>query len=380
MDGKLQTGIQPHKRLFALDALRGLIMLLMALDHANWFIAQKHSTGEHWGGPFPVYNDALTFLTRLVTHPAAPGFAFLMGVGMLLFAESRKARGWSKWEIWRYLWIRGALLIALQLFVVNRAWELSPQGWNVQIYWGVLASLGGGMILGSLCVWLPWQALAGIAIALFVGMEFTHPNPAQWGTLNEVPLGLLLGFSGGTQRFFSTYPVLPWLELVVFGLFFGRWLLANRKRAYHRAVWLGVIFLILFVSVRALDGFGNIRPRLGDSWMDFLNPVKYPPAMTFTLLTMGVNLIVLWAFSQAKERAQAFFTPLLVIGRVPLFFYIAHLFLYAGLALWLAPQGGTSITGMIPYWILGVLILYPLCIGYGKLKRKKPFHTVLRFF
>ncbi|MES0361611.1 MAG: heparan-alpha-glucosaminide N-acetyltransferase domain-containing protein [Anaerolineales bacterium] len=380
MDDKPITGSQASKRLFALDALRGLIMLLMALDHANWFIAQKHSTGEHWGGPYPVYQDSLTFLTRLVTHPCAPGFAFLMGVGMLLFAESRKARGWSKWVIWRDLWIRGALLIALQLLVVNRAWELSPQGWDVLIYWGVLASLGGGMILGSLFVWLPWQALAGIAAALFIGMEFTHPDPSQWGTLNEVPLGLLLGFSGGTQRLFSTYPVLPWLELVIFGLLFGRWLLADQKSAYRRALWLGLVFLIAFGVVRALDGFGNIRPRMGDTWMDFLNPVKYPPAMTFTLLTMGFNLIVLWAFSQAKDRAQAFFAPLLVVGRVPLFFYVTHLFLYAGIAYWLVPAGGTSIPGMIPYWILGILILYPLCIWYGKLKHKEPSNTVLRFF
>lgn len=103
MDDKPITGSQPSERLFALDALRGLIMLLMALDHANWFIAQKHSTGEHWGGPYPIYSDALPFLTRLVTHPCAPGFAFLMGVGMLLFAKSRKAHGWSKWVIWRDL-------------------------------------------------------------------------------------------------------------------------------------------------------------------------------------------------------------------------------------------------------------------------------------
>ena len=114
--------------------------------------------------------------------------------------------------------------------------------------------------------------------------------------------------------------------------------------------------------------------------MDFLNPVKYPPAMTFTLLTMGFNLIVLWAFSQAKDRAQAFFAPLLVVGRVPLFFYVAHLFVYAEIAYWLVPEGGTSIPGMIPFWILGILILYPMCISYGKLKRKKPFNTVLRFF
>ena len=95
---------------------------------------------------------------------------------------------------------------------------------------------------------------------------------------------------------------------------------------------------------------------------------------------MGLNLIVLWAFSQAKERAQAFIAPLLVVGRVPLFFYIAHLGLYAGLARWLVPEGGTSIPGMIPYWILGVLVLFPLCIWYRQLKYKKPFHIVLRFF
>jgi len=380
MDNKSNPRSQTDKRLFALDALRGLIMILMSLDHANWFIAQKHSIGEYWGGPYPVYNDAVTFLTRLVTHPAAPGFAFLMGVGMLLFAESRKSRGWSKLKIWRYLWIRGALFIALQLFVVNRAWALSPHGWGIQIYWGVLASLGGGMILGSLFVWLPWQALAGIAVALFIGMEFTHPNPAQWGTLDEVPLGLLLGFSGGTPRLFSNYPVLPWLELVVFGLLFGRWLLVDRKNAYRRALWLGLGFLIAFVVIRALDGFGNIRPRSGDSWMDFLNPVKYPPAMTFTLLTMGFNLVVLWVFSQVKERGQAFFAPLVVVGRVPLFFYIAHLFHYAGISRWLALEDGMSIAGMIPYWILDIVILLPLCYGYRLLKYKKPFNSVLKYF
>ena len=223
MKDLLEKSNQPGKRLLALDALRGLIMILMALDHANWFIAQKHSIGEYWGGPYPVYHDVLAFLTRLATHPCAPGFAFLMGVGMMLFAESRKARGWSKWDIWRDLLIRGALLITLQFIVVNRAWGLTPQGWNVQIYWGVLAALGSCMILGSLLVWLPWQALAAIAAALFIGMEFTHPDPSQWGTLNEVPLGLVLGFSGGTSRLFSNYPVLAWLEVVVFELLFGRW-------------------------------------------------------------------------------------------------------------------------------------------------------------
>ena len=84
-------------RFLALDALRGLIVVLMALDHANYFVAQQHSSGEHWGGAFPAYSDSLTFLTRWVTHPVAPGFMFLMGAGMALFAHSRRKRGWSEW-------------------------------------------------------------------------------------------------------------------------------------------------------------------------------------------------------------------------------------------------------------------------------------------
>lgn len=83
-------------RLFAPDALRGLIVVLMALDHANLLVAQKHPPGEYWGGAFPVYYDTLAFLTRFVTHFCAPGFFLLMGLGMALFARSRQERSWTK--------------------------------------------------------------------------------------------------------------------------------------------------------------------------------------------------------------------------------------------------------------------------------------------
>src|SRR4030065_2486614 len=92
-------------RLFAPDALRGLIITLMALDHANYFIARQHPTGEMWGGPYPVYTDTLTFLTRFVTHFCAPGFFFLMGVGMAIFALSRQGQNWSKWHVIRHFLI-----------------------------------------------------------------------------------------------------------------------------------------------------------------------------------------------------------------------------------------------------------------------------------
>jgi len=375
-----QTTAKPPKspRLFPLDALRGLIVVLMALDHANHFIAQQHSPGEYWGGRFPVYHETLVFLTRLVTHLAAPGFFFLMGAGMQLFANSRRKQGWSKWAIIRHFLIRGGLLIVLQLLVVNRAWELSPGGWGLDIYVGVLFALGGAMILGSLLLWLKPTILLPLTIAFVLGAELLAPAPGQWDQAFSLLTRLLL-VPGGSLELWVNYPILPWLELVAFGILFGHWLVNDSRAAFDLALKLGAVFILAFLVLRALDGFGNIRPRAGNTWIDFLNVVKYPPSITFTLLTMGVNLILLGLFARAGEKLQRFLQPLVVFGWVPLFFYLVHLFLYAGLGLWLAPDG-VSIPRMYPYWLLGLLILYPLCLWYGQFKHRQPANSMWRFF
>jgi uncharacterized membrane protein len=166
--------------------------------------------------------------------------------------------------------------------------------------------------------------------------------------------------------------------VVVFGILFGNWLVKDQNQAYDGALKIGLGFLLAFLVIRYLDGFGNIRPRMGNTWIDFLNLVKYPPSMTFTLLTMGLNLILLGLFAKANEKVRKFFFPLVVYGRVPLFFYILHLFLYAGLGIWLAPEG-TSIAAMYPYWLLGLLILLPVCFLYGMLKHHPQANAILRF-
>lgn len=96
-----RAGPSPIARLLPIDALRGLIIVFMALDHAGHFVAQKHASGEMWGGPFPTYTDPLAFLTRLITHLSAPAFFFLMGAGMFLFADARRKQGWSEWAMLR---------------------------------------------------------------------------------------------------------------------------------------------------------------------------------------------------------------------------------------------------------------------------------------
>lgn len=365
-------------RLLPVDALRGLIIVVMALDHANLFVAQQHSRVEHWGLPLPEYDSALPFLTRFVTHIAAPGFFFLMGIGMLLFAQRRQDRGWSKWVILRHFWLRGLVLIALQLLIVNRAWELS-QNWGLNIYIGVLFALGGAMILGSLMLWLRPTILLLLAGALFVGTELIHPDPSQWGQIGNDIASLLLIHPAGDNNLWSNYPILPWLELVIFGMFFAHWLRDDSRRAYQRGLILGCSFLIIFVLLRWFDGFGNIRPRAGDSWIDFLNVVKYPPSMTFTMLTMAINLVALWAFSRIYEWRHRVLEPLAIFGRTPLFFYVLHLFLYALMGRLFTPSG-TTIPIMYLYWIIGLLILFPLCLWFGRFKRNQPTHSPVRYF
>ncbi len=302
---------------------------------------------------------------------------FLMGAGMALFAHSRRKMGWSEGAIIRHFLLRGGLLLVLQLLVVNAAWRLGPAPFPT-IYIGVLFALGGGMILGSLFLRLKAWQLTGVAAVLLVGMELLHPDPSLWGQIFGKPLGLLFGYSGGSMEFWSNYPILPWLELVIFGMAFGKWVLVDREEAFNRGLVLGIAFLAGFLILRSVDGFGNIRPRAGDTWIDFLNVVKYPPAMTFTLLTMGLNLIVLWVFSRAGEVGGLLLRPLAAFGRAPLFFYVLHLFLYAAIGRLLTPVG-TSIPAMYPFWLLGLVILFPLTLWYGGFKQRQPANSLVRF-
>jgi uncharacterized membrane protein len=320
----------------------------------------------------------LAFLTRWITHLAAPGFFFLMGVGMVLFASSRKGQGWSHWAITRHFLLRGALLIALQFLVVNRAWEQSPGGWGLSVYVGVLYALGGAMILGSLIRWLNPKVLLALTVVLLLGTELLTPSPGMWGQDFSL-LNRLILVPGGDRELFVNYPILPWMELVTFGMVFGHWLVGNPRKALKRALPLGAVFLIAFLFLRTIDGFGNIRPRGGNTWIDFLNAVKYPPSITFTVLTMGLNLVLLGIFVRTGARLRCCLQPLAVFGRVPLFFYLAHLFLYASLGSLLVPHG-TELPIMYLYWLLGLVLLYPLCLLYGRFTDRQSPSSLVRLF
>ncbi len=234
------------------------------------------------------------------------------------------------------------------------------------------------MILGSLLLWLRPRHLTILLVLLVVGTELLHRVPALWTTFETDSLILLLVRPGGDPSLWSNYPLLPWLELVVFGMLFGHWLMENDKQAFRRGLVLGLLFLAVFLILRWMDGFGNIRPRAGDGWIDFLNVVKYPPSLNFTLLTTGINLVLLWLFSRLARSAEFILEPLAVFGRAPLFFYILHLFLYASIGILITPRG-TSVAAMYPFWLLGLIVLYPLCYWFAKFKHGRPANSLIRF-
>lgn len=193
-------------RLLPLDALRGFIIVVMALDHANSLIAHGKLEPELWANQFPNYRgDALTFLTRFGTHLAAPGFFFLLGVGMVLFAMSRRQQGWSKGQIMRHFVVRGTLLILFQFFVENPAWETTPTG-----YIGVLYALGWAMLIGSLLLHLSARWLTGLSVLLVVLTELLLPDAGSGFVEYALALRLWL-LPGHTQETLVLYPVMPWL-------------------------------------------------------------------------------------------------------------------------------------------------------------------------
>lgn len=370
-------------RLLAIDRLRGLLMVLMALDHAIYYVTRLHIRAEFWGGPYPSYDSPAVFLARWVTHLAATGFFFLLGVGQGLQARSRLRQGWGWGPILGQFLLRGVLLMALQLVVINRAWELSPAGWAVRWwYFGVLFALGAALFLAApltpLSIWKPWTLVALSAAALLACARF-GPRPEQWNRF--VPLWKRFALTpGGTRTLWVSFPVLSWLPPLLFGMGFAGWLQTDRRRAMRRALVLGAAFLAAFVVLRWQGGgFFNVRPASYRGWVDFLNVVKHPPSATFLLLTLGIDLLLLALFGALERPLQRLRLPevLPVFGRSALLFYVLHLFVYAGLG-HLVGRRGVSFGRMFPLWLLGLALLFLPCLWYGRLRQRQPPGSILR--
>ncbi len=312
---------QPHRpRVDSVDLLRGLVMVIMALDHVRDFFG---------GTAISPTNLATTtvplFLTRWVTHICAPTFFLLTGTSAY-FVGRRRARG----TLARFLFTRGVWLVLLDaVFVRCFAFQFNLD-FHVTVL-NVLWALGWSMVALSALVALPRRAMLGIGIVMIAAHNLLDPiRPAAFGSL--APLWTVLhvqGFLVNRPGFvvLLAYPLIPWIGVTAAGFALGQvfdWPAASRVRFLWRA---GIAASCVFVVLRWVNGYGDpsrwaVQRTTATTIVSFLNTTKYPPSLLFLLMTLGPALILLAAFERGLPRL---FVPLRTFGRVPLFYFIGHL-------------------------------------------------------
>jgi uncharacterized membrane protein len=376
-------------RLRAIDLLRGLVMVLMVLDHSrDFFVGLAKSPTALATTTVPL------FFTRWVTHFCAPVFVLLAGVAARLYAEKRGLPAAR-----RFLASRGVWLIVLELTIVRFAWI--PEPFYRFILLQVIWTLGWSMLALAALSFLPVRVVAAIGLCIALGHNLLDPldrgsfGSAEpvWNLLHERSM---LKFGG--RSIFVSYPLLPWIGVAAAGFGLGGW---YQKPASDRQRWLlrsGLAAIGLFVVLRASNLYGDPRPWSEQargavfSVLSFLNCEKYPPSAAFLLMTLGPALVALALFERLPERSLE---PLALFGRVPLFFYVAHLYLLRVVAIPLAiarfgksaimPPPGHAGSPEYPLWagylawLVALIALYPACRWFARKKAeaKSPWLSYL---
>lgn len=374
---------EPSERSVAIDAVRGAVMVLMVLDHARDFFFGFRVDPTDLEATTPVL-----FFTRWVTHFCAPGFVLLAGAAAYLYGQKRSAA-----ERRRFLWTRGLWLVLLEITVVRMGWIPEPfyRFTLLQVIWAI----GWSMVLLAPLSSLSPRVLVAIGAAIVLSHNLLDPIDAStlgdwrfpWAVIHDRER-----FEPLAGHHLSVgYPLVPWVGVMALGFGIGALFARPPEERRPWLVRIGLALTIAFVVLRALNVYGDPRPWSAHpdatlTLLDFLDCEKYPPSLAYLLMTLGPILLALWAFDRFANRESV--GPLLVIGTVPLFFYVAHLYLlrftsiafaYArwGMGAFALPPEGHALSPEYPLWatylawIATVLILYPACRWYGELKRRR---------
>jgi uncharacterized membrane protein len=376
-------------RIESIDVVRGLIMVIMALDHSRDFF------GNPAASPTDLASTTVAlFLTRWVTHICAPTFFLLTGTG------ARLALGrMSKRELARYLVSRGVWLIFLDLVVMRFALQFNFDYHTTII--NVLWALGSAMIVLAGLIWLPLWAIGLFGAVLIVGHDALDGVQADsfgafrplWIVLHQ--LGVVL--DRGHSVVLVAYVLVPWVGVTALGYVLGTiygWNGAARRRLL---AWLGTGLIAAFLLLRFVNLYGDPFPwshQKTPLWtlLSFLNTNKYPPSLLFLLMTLGPTLLLLRAFDGGVPSLMR---PVLTIGKVPLFFYVLHFYLIHLLAVgasWVrygrvkemfespdlahfpfsAPPGwDLGLPVVYAVWVVVLVLLYPLCRWYAGLRQRR---------
>jgi uncharacterized membrane protein len=376
-------------RIQSIDLLRGIVMIIMALDHVRDYF---HADAFLFN-PLDLSNTNVPlFFTRWITHFCAPVFVFLAGTSAFLVG-SRKGKA----ELSSFLLKRGIWLLVLELTVINVAWFFNFQFSLIALT--VIWALGIGMIALAAAVHVPFKGILAIGILLIAGHNLLDPlkmsgsdTPAVlWSLLHEFK-----GFQLDPFFLFVGYPVLPWTGIMLLGYCFGKLYQPETDGAYRKQILLrtGFTMIIAFVAIRLLNSYGDPFPWAVQqsgvfTLLSFLNVTKYPPSLDYILITLGPALIFLAISENLKGKLSQY---VIALGRVPMFYYITHLYLIHIVAVVAALATGFEFSDMIfttwvtdspnlrgygfnlgityLVWISVVLALFPLCLWYDRYKMR----------
>jgi len=381
-------------RLTSVDTLRGIVMILMALDHVRDFF------GVPGLSPTNLAQTTIPlFLTRWITHLCAPTFFLLTGAGAFLSLGRKTVPELSKYLVTRGLW-----LILLELTLIRCFGMQFNVDYHVTMLI-VIWALGWAMVCLAGLVWLPAPAILAFGLVTIAGHNLLD------GIRSANPIWTMLhaqGFAVNRPGFvvFVAYPLIPWIGVTAVGYALGqiyRWDAAPRRRFLLRA---GLTLIGAFVVLRLFNVYGDPVPWAGQAGpamtvVSFFNATKQPPSLLYLLMTLGPALLLLRALDGGTPRLLA---PALTFGRVPLFYFVLHLTLihllavglsYAqhGAAHWLfespdlsrypftpPPGWGVSLPVTYALWVLVVVMLYPLCQWFAGVKARRRDEAWVSYF
>lgn len=383
-------------RLPEIDRLRGLIIVLMALDHMRDFLdadaLRFNPTDLSHTYPF-------LFFTRLITHLCAPTFAFLAGTGAFLYG----ARINNPPALSLFLLSRGFWLIALDIILVSPVFAGGPG----KVELGTLWAIGCGLVALSALCRLNEQQVLIIGLAIVFGHDLLDGIHAgelgiygPWWRLLHEKGALPLGIPGSV-----VYPILPWIGVVALGYGYGQVFLRPKPIREGTVRLSGYLALLIFGFLRATNHYGDPVPWTHQydavfTFLSFLNVSKYPPSLLYLMLTLGISALLFGPLGHMRgDLRRRIGDALEVFGRTPLFFYIAHLYLGAGIGLLVACFQGYSLNQLSEFiqsgsppnnlgiglfgayvgWISIIFLLYPACSRFDRFKRQRSDLWILRY-
>lgn len=385
---EVQAAPSKFSRVHSVDLLRGLVMVIMALDHVREFIHSEALVSDPLN--LQTTNPAL-FFTRWITHFCAPVFVFLAGTSAYLQSLRKDKKALSIFLIKRGVW-----LILVEIFIMSFAFTFDPA--YPTIFFQTIWAIGISMIILGGAIWLPFTAILAVGFIIVLGhnaldfYELTNKN--GYGVLYT--LMHRFGFYKITSNtsLIILYPFLPWTGLMMLGYCFGRILTyPNAERRNKILIGIGISVIIFFIALRATNLYGDSQHWSTQknglfTLFSFINTVKYPPSLLFMCMTIGPGILFLAVFSNAKNW---FAEIIMVYGRVPFFYFVIHFLLAHAISTilffargnsfvdgWRAnpnvpfnfiiPGQGYSLGTTYLVCLLVLLIMYPLCKWFSNYK------------